>query len=148
MERYPPIAEHGLIGSLQTAALVATDGTVDWFCCPRFDAPSVFASLLDRDRGGHFRIAPEGEDHVARQLYFPDTAILVTRFMTADGVGEVIDFMPVEDPKRVTDRHRLVRAVRTCSPRRPGSGGAGWPARPTGAAGGRWSTARPSPSSC
>jgi GH15 family glucan-1,4-alpha-glucosidase len=112
MERYLPIAEHGLIGNLQTAALVATDGTVDWFCCPRFDAPSVFASLLDRDRGGHFRIAPEGEDHVTRQLYFPDTAILITRFMTADGVGEVIDFMPVEDPKRVTDRHRLVRAVR------------------------------------
>ena len=112
MERYPPIAEHGLIGNLQTAALVATDGTVDWFCCPRFDAPSVFASLLDHDRGGHFRIAPEGEDHVARQLYFPDTAILITRFMTADGVGEVIDFMPVEDPERVTDRHRLVRAVR------------------------------------
>ncbi|HET7516288.1 MAG TPA: glycoside hydrolase family 15 protein, partial [Actinomycetes bacterium] len=112
MERYPPIAEHGLIGNLQTAALVATDGTVDWFCCPRFDAPSVFASLLDRDRGGHFRIAPEGEDHVARQLYFPDTAVLITRFMTAGGVGEVIDFMPVDSPERVTDRHRLVRAVR------------------------------------
>ena len=52
MDRYPPIAEHGLIGDLQTAALVGTDGTVDWFCCPRFDSPSVFASLLDRDRGG------------------------------------------------------------------------------------------------
>jgi GH15 family glucan-1,4-alpha-glucosidase len=49
MEHYPPIAEHGLIGDLQTAALVTTDGCVDWFCCPRFDSPSVFASLLDRD---------------------------------------------------------------------------------------------------
>jgi GH15 family glucan-1,4-alpha-glucosidase len=112
MDRYPPIAEHGLIGDLQTAALVTTDGTVDWFCCPRFDSPSAFASLLDRERGGHFRIAPEGADHVARQLYFPDTAILITRFMTPDGVGEVIDFMPVDDPHRATDRHRLVRAVR------------------------------------
>jgi GH15 family glucan-1,4-alpha-glucosidase len=112
MDRYPPIAEHGLIGDLQTAALVTTDGTVDWFCCPRFDAPSVFASLLDRDRGGHFRIAPERDDCVARQLYFPDTANLITRFMTPDGVGEVIDFMPVHDPHRASDRHRLVRAVR------------------------------------
>src|ERR687897_293823 len=112
MDHYPPIAEHGLIGDLQTAALVTTDGNVDWFCCPRFDSPSVFASLLDRERGGYFRIAPEGGDHVTRQLYFPDTAILITRFMTPGGVGEVIDFMPVEDPQRATDRHRLVRAVR------------------------------------
>jgi GH15 family glucan-1,4-alpha-glucosidase len=112
MDRYPPIAEHGLIGDLQTAALVTTDGCVDWFCCPRFDSPSVFASLLDHDQGGRFRIGPAGDDYVARQLYFPDTAILITRFMTPDGVGEVIDFMPVHDPHRASDRHRLVRAVR------------------------------------
>jgi GH15 family glucan-1,4-alpha-glucosidase len=112
MDRYPPISEHGLIGDLQTVALVTTDGTVDWWCCPRFDSPSVFASLLDRDNGGHFRIGPEGDDYVTRQLYFPDTAILITRFMTADGVGEVIDFMPIEDPHRARDRHRLVRVVR------------------------------------
>ena len=61
MDRYPLISEHGLIGDLQTTALVATDGTIDWFCCPRFDSPSVFASLLDRDKGGRFRIAPEGD---------------------------------------------------------------------------------------
>ena len=112
MEGYPPIAEHGLVGDLQTAALVTTDGCVDWFCCPRFDSPSVFASLLDADRGGRFRIAAEGDDVVVRQLYFPDTAILVTRFMTPQGVGEVLDFMVVEDPHRATDRHRLVRVVR------------------------------------
>jgi GH15 family glucan-1,4-alpha-glucosidase len=112
MDRYPPIAEHGLIGDLQTAALVTTDGSVDWFCCPRFDSPSVFGSLLDRERGGHFRIAAKGDDVVVRQLYFPDTAILVTRFMTPGGVGEVLDFMPVEDPQQATDRHRLVRVVR------------------------------------
>jgi GH15 family glucan-1,4-alpha-glucosidase len=112
MDRYPPIADHGLIGDLQTAALVTTDGSVDWFCCPRFDSPSVFASLLDRDQGGQFRITAEGDDLVVKQLYFPDTAILVTRFMTPDGVGEVIDFMPVDDPHRASDRHRLVRVVR------------------------------------
>jgi len=61
---------------------VTTDGAIDWFCCPRFDSPSVFASLLDRERGGHFRIAPEGPDYVTKQLYFPDTAMLITRFMT------------------------------------------------------------------
>jgi GH15 family glucan-1,4-alpha-glucosidase len=112
MDRYPPIAEHGLIGDLQTAALVTTDGSVDWWCTPRFDSPSVFASLLDHDNGGRCRIGPEGDDYVARQLYIPDTAILITRFMTPDGVGEVIDFMPVEDPQRASDRHRLVRVVR------------------------------------
>jgi GH15 family glucan-1,4-alpha-glucosidase len=112
MDRYPPIADHGLIGDLQTAALVTTDGTVDWWCCPRYDSPSVFASLLDHDRGGRFRIGPQGDDYIARQLYLSDTAILITRFMTPGGVGEVIDFMPVGDPGRVTDRHRLVRAVR------------------------------------
>jgi GH15 family glucan-1,4-alpha-glucosidase len=72
----------------------------------------VFASLLDHDNGGRCRIGPEGDDYVARQLYIPDTAILITRFMTPDGVGEVIDFMPVEDPQRASDRHRLVRVVR------------------------------------
>ena len=87
MNRYPNISDHGLIGDLQTAALVTTDGTVDWFCCPRFDSPSVFASLLDADKGGHFRIAPDRDDFVSRQLYLPGTAILITRFMTPDGVG-------------------------------------------------------------
>jgi len=111
MDRYPDISEHGLIGDLQTAALVSTDGTIDWFCCPRFDSPSVFASLLDHDRGGHFRVGPDRDDYVSRQLYFPDTAILITRFLSPDGVGEVVDFMPVIEGK-ATDRHRLVRLVR------------------------------------
>jgi GH15 family glucan-1,4-alpha-glucosidase len=112
MDRYPNISDHGLIGDLQTSALVSTDGTVDWFCCPRFDSPSVFASLLDADKGGFFRIAPDTSDYVSRQLYFPDTAMLITRFMTPDGVGEVTDFMPVAGD-RPTDRHRLVRLLRT-----------------------------------
>jgi GH15 family glucan-1,4-alpha-glucosidase len=109
--RYPNIADHGLIGDLQTAALVTTDGVLDWFCCPRFDSPSVFASLLDADRGGFYRIAPDRDDYVTRQLYLPDTAVLITRFMTPDGVGEVHDFMPViQGP--ATNRHRLVRNIR------------------------------------
>jgi GH15 family glucan-1,4-alpha-glucosidase len=111
VDRYPNISDHGLVGDLQTAALVSTDGTVDWFCCPRFDSPSVFGSLLDAEHGGYFKIAPTATDYVTKQLYFPETAMLITRFLTADGVGEVTDFMPVIEGKP-TDRHRLVRQLR------------------------------------
>jgi GH15 family glucan-1,4-alpha-glucosidase len=111
VNQYPNIADHGLIGDLQTAALVTTDGTVDWFCTPRFDSPSVFATLLDAEHGGYFRVGPDTDNYVTKQLYFPDTAILITRFMTEDGVGEVHDFMPVIDGA-ATDRHRLVRHLR------------------------------------
>ena len=111
MAEYPSISDHGLIGDLQTAALVDTNGTIDWFCCPRFDSPSVFASLLDADRGGFFRVCPDVAGYVTRQLYLPETAILVTRYMTEAGVGEVVDFMPIAEGP-ATDRHRLVRIVR------------------------------------
>jgi GH15 family glucan-1,4-alpha-glucosidase len=124
---YPPIANHGLIGDLQTGALVATDGTIDWFCCPRFDGPSVFASLLDHVRGGSFRIAPVHGAHVVKQLYFPGSAVLLTRFMAEDGVAELVDFMPIDAPATVSSRHRIVRVLRgirgsmpfsiTCAPR-------------------------------
>ncbi len=73
---YLPVAEHGLIGDLHTVALVGTDGTIDCYCCPRFDSPSVFGSILDADRGGLFRIAPEGEGWSSKQLYLPDTNVL------------------------------------------------------------------------
>ncbi|HEX2349437.1 MAG TPA: glycoside hydrolase family 15 protein [Ktedonobacterales bacterium] len=112
MTEFTPIADHGLIGDLQTAALVTTSGEIDFFCCPRFDSPTIFASLLDRQRGGYFRIAADGSDHVTKQLYFPDSAILITRFMTEDGVGEVIDFMPIDHPEIASAHHRLARRVR------------------------------------
>ena len=95
MDSYLPIAEHGLIGDLHTAALVGVEGTIDWYCCPDFDSPSVFAAILDRKRGGSWRIAPRGAGWTSKQLYFPDTNILITRFLSADGVGEVQDFMPI-----------------------------------------------------
>jgi len=66
--RYLPIAEHGLIGDLHTVALVGTDGTIDWYCCPRFDAPSVFGAILDADRGGAFRISPDYDGWSSKQL--------------------------------------------------------------------------------
>jgi GH15 family glucan-1,4-alpha-glucosidase len=108
---YPPIADHGLIGDLQTAALVSTDGTVDWLCLPRFDSPSVFASLLDHRKGGRFALAPVGSKHVTTQMYLPNTAVLVTRFLSESGVAEVADFMPISNPTVATDRHRLIRQV-------------------------------------
>src|SRR5215472_11351539 len=127
MNTYPAISDHGLIGDLQTAALVDREGSIDWFCCPRFDSPSVFASLLDRSRGGAFQIAPSHGADVVKQLYFPDTAVLITRFMQKDGVAEIVDFMPVEQPTVASNHRRLVRIVPgirgdvpvtvTCAPR-------------------------------
>ena len=111
MYTYAAIEDHGMIGDLQTAALVTNDGTIDWLCAPRFDSPSIFGALLDRRRGGHFRIAPDGTRFVAKQLYLPGTPILITRFLSPDGVGEVIDFMPIAGDE-ATDRHRLVRMIR------------------------------------
>jgi GH15 family glucan-1,4-alpha-glucosidase len=105
------IADHGLIGNLQTAALVGTDGAIDWFCCPRFDSPSVFGALLDPEHGGAFRIAPAGTGYRTRQMYYPDTAVLITRFLTEAGVGEVVDFMPPLG-REPSGHHRLVRLVR------------------------------------
>ncbi|MFE1764638.1 glycoside hydrolase family 15 protein [Streptomyces angustmyceticus] len=108
--RYTPIAEHGLIGDMRTAALVGTNGTIDWYCCTRFDAPSVFASILDADRGGAFELAPDVPART-KQFYFPDTNILITRFFADHGVGEVQDFMPIVGDSREADRHRLIRRV-------------------------------------
>ncbi|MGY1753484.1 glycoside hydrolase family 15 protein [Blastococcus sp. SYSU D01042] len=104
------IADHGIVGDLQTAALITTDGSVDWFCCPRFDSPSVFGALLDAEEGGHFRIRPGGAGFTSRQMYLPDTAVLVTRFFTEAGMGQVVDFMPPAG-ETATGTHRLVRMV-------------------------------------
>src|SRR5438093_3316329 len=109
--RYLPIAEHGVIGDLHTVALVGTEGTIDWYCPGRFDAPSVFGSLLDADKGGYYRIAPADEGWTSKQLYFPDTNVLITRFLSHEGVAEVIDFMPVTQPGRLVRRVLGIRGA-------------------------------------
>ncbi|MFD8250579.1 glycoside hydrolase family 15 protein [Nocardia sp. NPDC059691] len=112
MSDYALISDHGLIGDLQTAALVAKDGTIDFFCAPRFDSPSIFASLLDARKGGRFRITSARDDTMTNQMYFPQSACLITRFTSDAGIAELVDFMPVDNPSKVTQNHKIVRAVR------------------------------------
>jgi GH15 family glucan-1,4-alpha-glucosidase len=109
--RYLPIAEHGMIGDLRTCALVGADATVDWFCAPRFDSPSVFGALLDHERGGAWTLGVVDGPATTLQFYVPETNILVTRFLTEEGVAEVHDFMPILRAHDQGHRQRLVRRV-------------------------------------
>ena len=106
---YQPIEDYGVIGDLATLALVATDGSIDYMCFPHFDSPTVFAALLDDKRGGRFAISPAGEKPRRKQMYLPDTNVLLTRFLSPSGVGEIVDFMPIS---RVRHTHVIVRMVR------------------------------------
>jgi GH15 family glucan-1,4-alpha-glucosidase len=109
---YRPIENYGLIGDMHTVALVGKDGSIDWCCLPRFDAPSVFARILDAETGGYFQIALRGEEVTTKQFYWPETNVLVTRFLSEDGVGEVRDFMPVAGRASDADRRQIIRMVR------------------------------------
>jgi GH15 family glucan-1,4-alpha-glucosidase len=108
---YRSIQDHGIIGDLHSAALVGIDGSIDWYCYPHFDSPSVFASILDHRKGGHFQIRTTSEA-VQQQLYFPDTNILITRFLSTEGVGEVTDLMPIDTIEGENPRHWIIRKVR------------------------------------
>ncbi|MCC6174632.1 MAG: glycoside hydrolase family 15 protein [Chloroflexi bacterium] len=109
---YLPIEDYGVIGDLHTAALVGRNGSIDWLCLPRFDAPSIFAAILDDARGGRFKICVPTATRT-RQLYVPGTNVLITRFLSADGVGEVYDCMPIEadEAGQVAAVHDLIRTV-------------------------------------
>ena len=107
----PSIAQHGLIGDLRTCALVATDGTIDWFCAPRFDSGSVFGAILDTDAGGSWTLTPACDTAGSHQFYLPESATLITRFLTEHGVIEIHDFMPVLRPGDTEHRQRLVRRI-------------------------------------
>jgi GH15 family glucan-1,4-alpha-glucosidase len=121
---YPPIEDHGIIGNLHTAALVGLDATIRFLCLPRFDSPTIFAALLDEQRGGRFQIAPVFAKAKTKQSYLPDSNILVSRFLSEDGLAEISDFMPVEPGlpwSRIVRRAKTIRGeVRyrlVCSPR-------------------------------
>jgi GH15 family glucan-1,4-alpha-glucosidase len=111
---YQPIEDYGIIGDLHTVALVGKNGSIDWCCIPKFDSPSVFGALLDINKGGFFRIAPLFEHTTSmgrKQLYLPETNILITRFLTTDGVAEITDFMPIKQTRSLTHQHHIIRAV-------------------------------------
>src|ERR1700710_482189 len=108
---YLPIEDYGLIGNMHTAALVGRNGSIDWLCLPHFDSPSVFAAILDEKKGGHFKIAPTATRVTRKQLYWPETNVLVTRFLLGEGVVEVIDYMPVGVAKGGRGYRQLVRRV-------------------------------------
>ena len=82
---------YGLIGNCETAALVSTSGAIDWFCYPRFDSPSIFAAILDRQRGGSFRVSPLNPVPAGEQAYIRDTNLLTTTFHRAEGTLVVTD---------------------------------------------------------
>ncbi|MFZ0489926.1 MAG: glycoside hydrolase family 15 protein [Salegentibacter sp.] len=121
---YQPIENYGIIGDLNTIALVGLNGSIDFMCFPNFDSPSIFAALLDDEKGGSFAICPEFKEWKNKQLYLPDTNILLTRFLSAEGVGEITDFMPVEELycgkeliRRVTTIRGEVTYNMNCMPR-------------------------------
>ena len=110
--KYLPIQDYGVIGDLHTVALVGKNGSIDWCCIPRFDSPSIFGALLDAEKGGFFRIAPPETDGMGhKQLYLPETNILITRYLTVDGVGEVTDFMPIKKEGTSAHQHLIYRSV-------------------------------------
>ncbi|HEY8505376.1 MAG TPA: glycoside hydrolase family 15 protein [Gemmataceae bacterium] len=108
---YQPIQNYGIVGNMRTAALVAPDGSIDWLCLPHFDSPSVFAAILDDQKGGRFSIRPAREDITHKQLYWPETNVLITRFLSDAGVAEITDFMPLGGAGGADDPPLLVRRV-------------------------------------
>jgi GH15 family glucan-1,4-alpha-glucosidase len=106
---FEPIENYGVIGNMRSIALVGMNGSIDFLCYPNFDSPTVFAALLDDERGGRFQIQPELKDRRVRQLYLPDTNVLLTRFLAEEGVAELTDYMPISG---VTDQpNEIIRTV-------------------------------------
>jgi GH15 family glucan-1,4-alpha-glucosidase len=110
---YLPIENYGVIGNMQSIALVGMNGSIDFLCYPEFDSPTVFAALLDDQKGGRFEIRPQLSNVRVRQLYLPETNILITRFLAEAGVAELTDFMPIEqDGEQPNEIVRSVSVIR------------------------------------
>ena len=123
-KEYLPIEDYALVGDLHTVALVGKNGSVDFLCLPDFDSPSVFAALLDKQKGGFFQITPKNPNPICRQIYLPDTNILFTRFFDKEGISEISDLMPITDEYPTGTLIRRVKSVRgevkmqvKCAPR-------------------------------
>jgi GH15 family glucan-1,4-alpha-glucosidase len=111
MKNYQPIEDYAIIGNMRSAALVGLNGSIDWFCFPHFDSPSMFASLLDKEKGGFWSISPLGTSTNCKQYYWPDTNVLITRHYTPEGIVEITDYMPVGEDVRDEFDYRIVRRV-------------------------------------
>ncbi|SEI37140.1 Glucoamylase (glucan-1,4-alpha-glucosidase), GH15 family [Dyadobacter koreensis] len=111
---YKPIEDYGLIGNMKTVALVSIEGSIDFMCYPDFDSPSVFAKLLDHQKGGSFSIIPQIKDFKTKQLYLPATAVLLTRFFSEEGIAELTDYMPINLPgsQKTNTIVRMIKTVR------------------------------------
>jgi len=109
---YQSIENYGIIGNMRTLALVGMNGSIDWYCYPYFDSPSIFGAILDDNKGGRFQICPVGDQVRHKQFYWPSTNILVTRFLLPDGIAELEDFMPVGLAADSPWYHHLYRRIR------------------------------------
>ncbi len=109
---YQPIENYGIIGNMRTVALVGMSGSMDWYCCPTFDSPSMFGAILDDEKGGRFQIFADADGVRHKQFYWPSTNVLVTRFLLADGIAELEDFMPVGLPANSPQYRSVYRRIR------------------------------------
>ncbi|MFZ3188189.1 MAG: glycoside hydrolase family 15 protein [Candidatus Sulfotelmatobacter sp.] len=110
---FQPIENYGIIGNMRSTALVGMNGSIDFLCYPDFDSPTVFAALLDDEMGGRFQIEPQLTNVRIRQLYLPDTNILLTRFLAEEGVAELMDYMPIEkDGQQPNEIVRIVSVIK------------------------------------
>src|SRR5690554_1195711 len=108
---YLSIEDHGALGNMHTVALIGSDGRVDFMCYPEFDSPSIFASILDKDKGGEFSIRPAADNVRSKQMYYPNTNILLTRFMKT-GILEITDFMPIHEGRPVKALARRMKSLK------------------------------------
>ncbi|UST97213.1 glycoside hydrolase family 15 protein [Pseudomonas siliginis] len=113
MEQQSAIGAHGIIGDMRSAALVNNKGSVDFFCWPEFDSPTIFCSLLDTPEAGIFQLAPDLPDARREQIYLPDTNVLQTRWLSEHAVVEITDLLPIGDD--VDALPLLMRRVRVVS---------------------------------
>jgi GH15 family glucan-1,4-alpha-glucosidase len=122
-QTFQPIENYGLIGNLGTAALVGIDSSIDFLCFPEFDSPTIFAALLDPERGGSFSIRPQISGVENKQMYAAESNVLITRFLSDSATAEVIDFMPLTASTQKSELVRIVRVIHgripfrlTCQP--------------------------------
>src|SRR6202451_2414953 len=114
---FQPIENYGVIGNMQSIALVGMSGSIDFLCYPEVDSPTVFAALLDEQKGGQYEMRPQLSKMRVRQLYLPETNILLTRFLAEEGLAELTDYMPIkQDGEQTNENIRTISVIRGNDP--------------------------------